>query len=57
MGGKRIAEQVRRALIAAARMAPVAVVIDAGGWACSSDCTTELYCPSEQSFPHGEGTS
>lgn len=31
MGGKRIAEQVRRALVAAAKTAPVVVAIDASG--------------------------
>ena len=35
MGGKRIANRVRRALIAAAKVAPVAVAIDATG------CTIE----------------
>jgi hypothetical protein len=35
MGGKRIAEQVRRALIVAAKVAPVAVVIDASGCGCT----------------------
>ena len=40
MGGKRIAEQVRRALVAAAKVAPVAVAIDATGcgddWPCAT---------------------
>jgi hypothetical protein len=40
--GQRIAEQVRRALIAAAKAAPVAVAIDASGcsddWPCGTGC-------------------
>jgi hypothetical protein len=42
MGGTRIAEQVRRALIAAAKVAPVAVVIDASG--CGSDTSCAYIC-------------
>src|SRR5947207_5182395 len=49
MGGKRIGEQVRRALIAAAKVAPVAVVIDASG--CGSDSTCIAWGPA--SCPEG----
>jgi hypothetical protein len=38
MGGKRIAEQVRRALIAAAKTMAVAGAIDAAGCSSSSSC-------------------
>ena len=37
MGGKRIAEQVRRALILAAKTAPVVVAIDSTGCVVSND--------------------
>jgi hypothetical protein len=46
MGGNRIAEQVRRALILAAKIAPVAVMIDAAGCAGEARSSCEyLFAP------------
>jgi hypothetical protein len=53
MGGKRIADQVRRALIVAAKVAPVAAVIDASGcdiepeqeYPCAAVCPRDFPCP------------
>ena len=42
MGGKRIAEQVRRALIVAAKTMPIVVAIDATG--CSAGRQQEAVC-------------
>jgi hypothetical protein len=38
MGGKRVAEQVRRALILAAKAAPIVVAIDQSGCGCAHAC-------------------
>jgi hypothetical protein len=42
MGG-RIAEQVRRALIAAAKMTTVVVVVDAAGIGCGNSCLVHIH--------------
>jgi hypothetical protein len=55
MGGKRIAEQVRRALIAAARTGTVVVAIDVSGWGCSTDCAEPYYPPAESGGGGGGG--
>lgn len=53
MGGKRIADQVRRALMLAAKVAPVVAAIDASGcdiepeneYPCAAVCPRDYPCP------------
>lgn len=49
MGGKRIAAEVRRALIAAAKATSVFVALDASGCSSSSSCVGKVTCAAEAS--------